>query len=215
MIINPTFAKELAISLLEINAVILRPHTPFRWTSGWNSPIYCDNRLTLRFPELRAKIADEFTAFIRETYPDTDVIAGTSTAGIPHAAWIADRMNKPMAYVRSKPKQHGTTNQIEGGIQKGEKAVIIEDLVSTGESAISVAKALQFIGVEVLGIVSIFNYGFTQAASRFEEKELKVNALTNYDTLLEAGVKFGFVAQKDLELLTAWRQDPETWPKGL
>lgn len=214
MIINPTFAKELALSLLEINAVILRPHTPFRWTSGWNSPIYCDNRLTLRHPALRAKIADAFTAFIQETYPDVDVIAGTSTAGIPHAAWIADRMNKPMAYVRSKPKQHGTTNQIEGGIQKGEKAVIIEDLVSTGESAISVAKALQFIGVEVLGIVSIFNYGFAQAQTRFDEKNLKVNALTNYDSLLEAGVKFGFVAQKDLELLTAWRKDPESWPKG-
>ncbi|MCC5933856.1 MAG: orotate phosphoribosyltransferase [Balneolales bacterium] len=214
MIINQKFAKELAISLLEINAVILRPHTPFRWTSGWNSPIYCDNRLTLRHPELRTAIADQFTAFIRETYPDVDVIAGTSTAGIPHAAWIADRMNKPMAYVRSKPKQHGTTNQIEGGIQKGEKAVIVEDLISTGESAISVAKALEFIGVEVLGIVSIFNYGFALAHSRFEERGLNIHSLTNYDTLLEAGVKFGFVAQKDLELLTAWRKNPETWPKG-
>lgn len=213
MIINQDFAKELALKLLEINAVVLRPHTPFTWTSGWSSPIYCDNRLTLRYHELRTKLADNFTEFIKKEYPQVDVIAGTSTAGIPHASWIADRMNKPMCYVRSKPKQHGTTNQIEGGIQQGEKAVIIEDLVSTGESAISVAKALEFVGVEVLGVVSIFSYGFDQARERFAERGLPLHYLTDYATLIEAGVKHGYVAQKDLELLNQWREDPDIWPR--
>lgn len=215
MIINKDFSKDLALQLLEIDAVILRPHTPFKWTSGWSSPIYCDNRRTLRYPELRSRIADQFTAFIRQHYSDVDVIAGTSTAGIPHASWIADRLEKPMAYVRSKPKQHGTTNQIEGGVQKGESAIIIEDLISTGESALAVANALDFVGVKVVGLVSIFNYGFELSRQKFEDAGIPVNSLTDYETLLEAGIKFGYVAQHDVELLTKWRQQPDTWPKGI
>lgn len=215
MIIDQDFSKHLALRLLEIDAVILRPHTPFKWTSGWSSPIYCDNRRTLRYPELRREIAERFTRFISGQYPEVQVIAGTSTAGIPHAAWIADRLEKPMAYVRSKPKQHGTTNQIEGGVQKGESAIIIEDLISTGESAMAVASALDFVGVEVKGLVSIFNYGFARSARKFEEAGIPVHSLTDYPSLLEAGIKFGYVAQEDVELLTKWRQQPDTWPKGI
>lgn len=215
MIIAKDFSKDLALQLLEINAVILRPHTPFKWTSGWSSPIYCDNRRTLRYPELRRRIAAEFSAFIDSRYPDVDVIAGTSTAGIPHASWIADRLEKPMAYVRSKPKQHGTTSQIEGGVQKGERAIIIEDLISTGESAKAVANALDFVGVEVVGLVSIFNYGFELYRRKFEEAGIPVHSLTDYETLLEAGIKFGYVAQDDVALLSRWRQQPDTWPKGV
>ncbi|MFW6346984.1 MAG: orotate phosphoribosyltransferase, partial [Cyclonatronaceae bacterium] len=144
-----------------------------------------------------------------------DVVAGTSTAGIPHASWIADRLEKPMAYVRSKPKQHGTTNQIEGGVQKGERAIIIEDLISTGESALAVANALDFVGVKVMGLVSIFNYGFDLSRQKFEQAGIPVHSLTDYETLLEAGIKFGYVAQHDAELLTKWRQQPDTWPKGI
>src|SRR5690606_5847234 len=140
---------------LEINAVILRPNDPFTWSSGWNSPIYCDNRLTLRFPEIRNKIENEFTAIIEEKFPDVDVITGTATAGIPHAAWVAANLNKPMAYVRAKAKAHGMGNQIEGGVKKGESTVIIEDLVSTGSSVISVLDALKFVGAKVPAILSI------------------------------------------------------------
>ena len=215
MIIDHNFSKDLALQLLEIDAVILRPHTPFKWTSGWSSPIYCDNRRTLRYPRLRRQIAERFTAFIQKNYPDIHVVAGTSTAGIPHASWIADRLEKPMAYVRSKPKQHGTTNQIEGGVQKGEHAIIIEDLISTGESALAVANALDFVGVKVMGLVSIFNYGFDLSRRKFEEAGIPVYSLTDYETLLEAGIKFGYVAQHDVELLTKWRQQPDTWPKGI
>ena len=138
MIIDTTFARELAADLLEINAVILRPNEPFTWASGWHSPIYCDNRLTLRQPHIRSKIASKFSEFITQEFPGIDVVTGTATAGIPHAAWVADKVNKPMAYVRAKPKSYGMGNQIEGGVAKGEKTVVIEDLVSTGGSAISV-----------------------------------------------------------------------------
>ncbi|MCH8567370.1 MAG: orotate phosphoribosyltransferase [Balneolales bacterium] len=213
MIINPAFSNKLAAELLEINAVILRPNTPFKWTSGWNSPIYCDNRLTLRHPELRAKIADEFTTFIRKQYPDVNLIAGTSTAGIPHASWISERLNLPMAYVRSKPKQHGTTNQIEGGVKKGEKAIIVEDLISTGDSALSVAKTLEFVHVEVLGVVSIFSYGFDQALSKFEKNNIPLNYLTDYSTLIQVALEKGSVAQNDLLTLNEWRNNPDIWPK--
>lgn len=214
MIINKDFSKELALKLLEINAIILKPYEPFKWTSGWSSPIYCDNRLTLRYPELRSKIADEITTFITSAYPNIDVVTGTATAGIPHASWIADRLGKPMAYVRGKPKAHGTTSQIEGGVKKDEKTIIIEDLISTGESAISAAEVLQFVGARVSGVVSIFNYGFELANKRFKEAGIELHYLTDYETLISIGVRHGYVAQKDLELLNNWRKHPEIWPNG-
>lgn len=212
MIIDQSFAREIALKLLEINAVILRPNDPFTWSSGWHSPIYCDNRLTLRYPEVRKKIAAQFIAFIRVKFPDVDVITGTATAGIPHAAWVSGSLDKPMSYVRAKAKAYGLGNQIEGGIQKGESTVVIEDLISTGGSAISVVEALDFIGADVLAVLSIFTYGFDKSERRFQEADVPVYTLTNYNTLIEVAQEHDYVNESDLETLAAWRKQPETWP---
>ncbi len=212
MIIDTAFARELAAHLLEINAVILRPKDPFTWASGWNSPIYCDNRLTLQHPEIRKKIASKFADIITKKFPETEVITGTATAGIPHAAWVADILNKPMAYVRAKPKNYGMGNQIEGGVAKGQPTVVIEDLISTGGSAISVIKVLQFVGADVQGIISIFNYGFDKSVENFESVNVPVYNLTDYSTLVDVAVEKGFISSDDLEHLANWRKHPDTWP---
>lgn len=212
MIIDNVFARELAAHLLEINAVILRPQDPFTWASGWNSPIYCDNRLTLRHPEIRKKIAAAFTKFIEAEFPEIDVVTGTATAGIPHASWVSGALNKPMAYVRAKPKSYGMGNQIEGGVAKGETTIVIEDLVSTGGSAISVIDALQFVGADVRAVISIFNYGFDKASENFQKVNVPVFNLTDYNTLVDVAVEKGFVTSEDLEHLASWRVSPDTWP---
>lgn len=212
MIIDQTFAKEVALDLLKINAVILRPNDPFTWSSGWNSPIYCDNRLTLRYPEIRKKIARKFVDFISAEYPDVDVITGTATAGIPHAAFVAENIDKPMAYVRAKAKAYGLGNQIEGGIQKGEKTIVIEDLISTGGSAISVIEALQFVDVQVDGVLSIFTYGFDKALNRFKDAGIPMHTLTDYSTLIDVASEHGYVDKSELKTLGEWRENPETWP---
>lgn len=212
MIIDQTFSKEIALDLLDINAVILRPNDPFTWSSGWNSPIYCDNRLTMRYPKIRKKISKKFVDFISQEYPDVEVITGTATAGIPHAAWVSENMDKPMSYVRAKAKAYGLGNQIEGGIQKGETTVVIEDLISTGGSAISVVEALQFIGAEIEAVLSIFTYGFDKANKRFEEAGVPMFTLTDYSTLIDVASKNDYVNESDLETLAEWRNSPETWP---
>ncbi|MGK7368945.1 MAG: orotate phosphoribosyltransferase [Candidatus Halalkalibacterium sp. M3_1C_030] len=212
MIIDQKFAKEVALHLLEINAVVLRPNDPFTWSSGWHSPIYCDNRLTLRYPNIRKKIATHFIDFIHEEYGDVDVITGTATAGIPHAAWVAGSLDKPMSYVRAKAKAYGLGNQIEGGIQKGESTVVIEDLISTGGSAISVVEALRFIGADIKAVLSIFTYGFDKSIQRFKEAEVPVHTLTDYTTLIEVAKDNDYVNESDLQTLAAWRKKPETWP---
>ncbi|MDZ7715434.1 MAG: orotate phosphoribosyltransferase [Balneolaceae bacterium] len=212
MIIDTTFAKEVALNLLEINAVVLRPNDPFTWSSGWHSPIYCDNRLTLRYPKIRKKIAQQFIDFIHNEYGDVDVITGTATAGIPHAAWIAGSLDKPMSYVRAKAKAYGLGNQIEGGIQKGESTVVIEDLISTGGSAISVVEALRFIGADVKAVLSIFTYGFDKALFKFKDANIPVHTLTDYKTLVEVAKENNYIDEKDLETLAQWRKTPETWP---
>lgn len=211
MIIDSSFSKEIALDLLKINAVILRPNDPFTWASGWNSPIYCDNRLTMRYPEIRKKIAKRLVSFIKEKYSDIDVITGTATAGIPHAAWVAENINKPMSYVRAKAKAYGLGNQIEGGIQKGESTVIIEDLISTGGSAISVVEALKFIGADVRAVLGIFTYGFDKAIQRFEDADIPIYTLTDYATLIEVASNNGYVSEQDLQTLAEWREQPETW----
>lgn len=212
MIIDKPFSKEIALDLLKINAVILRPNDPFTWSSGWNSPIYCDNRLTLRYPKIRKKIAQKLVDFISEHYSDVEVITGTATAGIPHAAWVAENMDKPMAYVRAKAKAYGLGNQIEGGIQKGETTVVIEDLISTGGSAISVVEALEFIGAEIEAVLSIFTYGFDKAVKRFEKAGVPMFTLTDYSTLIDVASENGYVNDSDLETLSEWRKTPSTWP---
>lgn len=212
MIFDTSFARELAAHLLEINAVVLKPNDPFTWSSGWKSPIYCDNRLTLRYPEIRNKIENEFTRIIQENFSEIDVVTGTATAGIPHAAWIAANLNKPMAYVRAKAKAYGMGNQIEGGVKKGEHTVIIEDLVSTGGSAISVVEALEFVGAHVDAVLSIFTYDFEKASKRFEEAGIPLYSLTDYKTLVNVAVEKGTIDGDDLELLSSWREHPDIWP---
>jgi orotate phosphoribosyltransferase len=211
-IIDKKFSRELAKHLLEINAVILRPNDPFTWASGWNSPIYCDNRLTLRYPKIRKKISKALIDVINREFSDTEVITGTATAGIPHAAWVAGTLDKPLAYVRAKAKAYGLGNQIEGGVDKGQSTVVIEDLISTGGSAISVIEALQFIGADVRGVLSIFTYGFEKAVKHFEELGIPVYCLTDYSTLIEVAVEEGHIQKSDLEMLNAWRDNPEAWP---
>jgi len=212
-IINSSFAEELALELLKIDAVVLRPNEPFVWASGWNSPIYCDNRLTLTYPELRKKIANSIASHIIETHPEVDVITGTATAGIPHTAWVSDILDKPMAYVRSKAKSYGMGNQIEGGVKKGQSTVIIEDLVSTGGSVMSVVDVLEFVGANVDEVISIFTYGFDVSNNAFKERELPFYTLTNFDILINVAQKHGFVDADEVQLLNSWRKDPDTWPK--
>jgi len=211
-ILDKTFAEELALDLLSINAVILRPDEPFTWASGWNSPIYCDNRLTLRYPEIRKKSSIAFAEVIRQEIPDVNVITGTATAGIPHAAWICHKLDKPLAYVRASAKSYGLGNQIEGGVEKGESTVIIEDLISTGGSAMSVVDALKFIGADVKAVLSIFTYGFDKANKRFAEARVPIYALTDYATLIEVAVEKGYIESESLDELNRWRANPERWP---
>ncbi|PWN05274.1 orotate phosphoribosyltransferase [Rhodohalobacter mucosus] len=212
IILDPDFARKIAKHLLDINAVVLRPNEPFTWASGWNSPIYCDNRLTLRYPEIRKEISQGLIRIIEKHFSDVDVITGTATAGIPHAAWVAGSLNKPLAYVRAKAKSYGLGNQIEGGVDKGQSTLVIEDLISTGGSAVSVIEALQFIGAEVRGVLSIFTYGFEKATEKFNNLNIPVYCLTDYQTLIEVAVDEGRIEENDLDLLNAWRENPSEWP---
>lgn len=212
MIFDKPFSRELALLLLDIDAVVLRPNKPFTWASGWNSPIYCDNRLTLRYPRIRKEISKAFADIINHELHDVDVITGTATAGIPHAAWIAQNLDKPMAYVRSKAKAYGLGNQIEGGVDKGQTTVVIEDLISTGGSVMSVIDALEFIGADIKAVLSIFTYGFDNSIQKFREKRIPVYALTDYTTLIEVALEAGKIQPADVELLNDWRKSPESWP---
>ncbi|QQK80587.1 orotate phosphoribosyltransferase [Salicibibacter cibi] len=202
---------ELASELLGIGAVSLQPNEPFTWSSGLKAPIYCDNRLTLSFPVLRTKIAEAYSDNIRAHFSEADIIAGTATAGIPHAALVADRMELPMVYVRGKAKGHGKENLIEGSVSAGQKAVVVEDLISTGGSAIEAAKALEAEGVEVLGIIAIFSYGLAIGERKLEEAGLSLETLTDFDALIDASIKNGEIREKDRGVLLEWQKNPETW----
>ncbi len=206
----------IAKHLLEIKAVYLQPNDPFTWSSGLKSPIYCDNRLTLSFPTIRTDIADGLASLIKEHYPDVEVIAGTATAGIPHAAWVSDKLNLPMCYVRSKAKGHGKGNQIEGKVSDNQKVVVVEDLISTGGSAITAVDALRAAGCEVLGIVSIFTYDLAIGKSKLNEANVDSKSLCDYDSLVEVAAKEGYVTEQDINKLKMWREDPssERWLEG-
>lgn len=205
--------NEIAKSLLEIGAVALRPNDPFTWTSGLKSPIYCDNRLTMTYPAIRNLVAEGFATIIRERFPDAQVIAGTSTAGIPHAAWVAQKLNLPMAYIRDKAKGHGKQNQIEGRIEPGQKVIVIEDLISTGGSSLKAAQAVREAGAEVSAVLAIFTYQFPHAAQAFENEGFTLDTLSNYSALIETAVQLGKVAEADVAALQAWRNDPESFGK--
>ncbi|UTR10942.1 orotate phosphoribosyltransferase [Evansella sp. LMS18] len=202
-----TIAKEL----LNINAVSLNPKEPFTWSSGLRSPIYCDNRLTMSYPSVRELIADEFAALIKEKYPEAEVIAGTATAGIPHAAWAAERLSLPMVYVRSKAKGHGKGNKIEGTLKAGQKVVVIEDLISTGGSSLQAAAAIEEADGDVLGVCSIFTYEFETAAEAFMEAGIPAHSLTNYSVLLKLALDEKKITEEEYETLAKWSSDPQGW----
>ena len=207
--------KDVAKGLLSIKAVFFRPDEPFTWASGIKSPVYCDNRLTLTAPEVRTLIENSIADVIREEYPEADVIMGTATAGITHAAIAAHILGLPMGYVRSGAKDHGRGNQIEGQLNKGDKVVIVEDLISTGGSVIDAATALRNAGAEVLGIVSIFTYGMQKGLDRLAQENLKNISLTNFDVISEVAVDESYIRPEDRERLIAFRNNPsdEGWIK--
>lgn len=208
--------KLIAADLLKIKAVFLSPEEPFTWASGIKSPVYCDNRLTLTAPEVRDDVENAIAETVKEHYPDAEVLMGTSTAGIAHAAIAAHILHMPMGYVRSGSKDHGRRNRIEGRLEKGQKVVIIEDLISTGGSVIDVADALREAGAEVLGIVSIFTYGMKKGIERLSAAKLKNISLTDFDCIAEAAAEMGYIKPEDIKRLIAFRNDPsdESWIGG-
>lgn len=206
-----TTARKVATLLLETKAVKLSPNAPFQWSSGWKSPIYCDNRITLSDVEARTFIKKALAKLIKRAFPEAEGIAGVATAGIAQGALVADYLKLPFAYVRPKPKEHGMGNQIEGKIEKGQKVVVLEDLISTGGSSLKAVDALREAGVEVVGMVAIFTYGFKLADDNFAEKSVELQTLSNYKFLIDEALKADYVAESDVESLREWRKKPETW----
>lgn len=205
--------RAIAQSLLQIKAIKLSPANFFTWASGWHSPIYCDNRATLSYPEVRKLIYEGFSKLIAEKYPEAEVIAGVATGAIAHGVLVAENMGKPFIYVRSAPKSHGLSNQVEGVFKPGAKVVVVEDLVSTGGSSLNAVEALRDAGCEVLGMAAIFTYGFPAAAANFEKAGVKLDTLSDYNTMIQLAVEQGYVAESDLETLMEWRKNPSEWMK--
>jgi orotate phosphoribosyltransferase len=203
-------AQRIAEKLLQINAVKLSPQNPFTWASGIKSPIYCDNRLALSFPEVRRAIMSGFFQKSADFEP-FDTIAGVATAGIPWGAMLADRLSKPFVYIRDKPKAHGRQNQIEGLLTEGSKILVIEDLISTGGSSLKAVETVRAANCEVVGVLAIFSYGFEAATTIFNESECPFDTLSNYEILLECAVKRGYVTASDVKTLQDWRVSPSTW----
>ena len=205
--------KQVAKLLMDIKAVFLRPNEPFTWASGIKSPIYCDNRLTLSYPKVRDVIEQGLADIVKAKYPQVEVIAGTSTAGIAHGALVANILDMPMAYVRASAKDHGRNNQLEGRIEKGAKVVVIEDLISTGGSAIDVVNVLREHGAEVLGIVSIFTYGLQKGIDRLAAANIENTSLSNYNALVAVAAETGYIAESDIKKLEAFQKNPsdESW----
>ncbi|GKW44934.1 orotate phosphoribosyltransferase [Planococcus sp. NCCP-2050] len=198
--------QHIARQLLTIGAVELRPENPFTWASGVQSPIYCDNRLTMSYPEVRKEIAKGLTELIEEFYPECEVVAGTATAGIPHAAWVSDRLNLPMVYVRSKPKEHGQGNMVEGKIETGKKVVVVEDLISKGGSVLQAAEGLKAAGFEVLGIAAIFTYDLPHSIEAITAAGFTFHTLTDFPALVEEARASGAIQEKDLPMLADWHE---------
>ncbi len=205
--------KQVAKSLLDIKAVMLRPDKPFTWASGWLSPIYCDNRKILSYPEIRENVCKWMADIIKREYPDVEVIAGVATGAIAHGYLVAHLLGKPFCYVRPKPKDHGTGSQIEGLLEPGAKVVIVEDLISTGMSSLAANNALVQAGADVMGMVAIFSYNFLHARKAFEDNNVELTTLSNYDTLIEVAHEIGYVQESDIEVLKQWRISPSTWGK--
>jgi len=203
--------RQLAEKLLQISAIKLQPNNPFIWASGWNSPIYTDNRKTLSYPDIRAFIKVEISRMILENYPEAEAIAGVATGAIAMGALVADTLNLPYVYVRSTPKDHGLENLIEGNLNPGQKVVVIEDLVSTGGSSLKAVEAIRNAGCEVLGMCAMFSYEFPVSVKRFREANVKLLPLSNYSAMLEAALDTNYIQESELETLREWRKDPANW----
>lgn len=210
-ILDSRTAAAVAQQLLEIQAIRLQPEKPFTWASGWKSPIYCDNRLSLSFPEVRNLIKENLVKAVNHFFPGVEAIAGVATAGIPQGALIANELHLPFVYVRSKPKGHGMENMIEGKVTPGQKVVVVEDLVSTGGSSLKAAQDLKNAGFEVLGMVAIFSYGFDVADKNFAEAGVKLVCLSHYDALLPQAVESKYIDESTLKSLSEWRKNPGEW----
>lgn len=206
-----TVKTAFASRLLEIKAIKLQPNNPFTWASGWKSPFYCDNRKTLSYPRLRNFVKLEICHSILENFPDVEAIAGVATGAIPQGALVADELNLPFVYVRSKPKDHGLENLIEGELETGAKVVVIEDLISTGGSSLKAVEAIRNYGCEVIGMVAAYTYGFPIAERAFEEAGVKLITLTDYEHVVEQAVATGYIDKEDVEILHEWRKDPANW----
>ena len=203
--------KSVAKSLMDIKAVMLRPDQPFVWASGWHSPIYCDNRRILSYPEIRENVCTWMAEIIRKQYPDVEVIAGVATGAIAHGYLVAHILGKPFCYVRPKPKDHGTGSQIEGILEPGAKVVIVEDLISTGMSSLAAKNALANAGADVMGMVAIFSYNFNQARKAFEDANVELTTLSNYDVLVDVAHETGYIREEEIEVLKEWHFSPSTW----
>lgn len=206
-------AKLIADYLLQIKAIKLQPSNPFTWASGWRSPIYCDNRKTLSFPEVRQAIRNSFVQVAMDRFPGADLIAGVATGAIAHGVLVAASMDLPFVYVRSGAKEHGLGNQIEGAYEKGQKVIVIEDLISTGGSSLRAVDALRKAGCDVLGMIAIFTYGFKKAEDNFKDNNCKLYTLSDYNTLIEQATESGYISADDTDTLKQWRKDPSNWGK--
>lgn len=207
-------ALKIASDLLRIEAIKLNVENPFTWSSGWKSPIYCDNRLSLSYQEIRTYIKTQLAEAAKNQFPGFEAVAGVATAGIPQGALLADLLEVPFIYVRSKPKGHGMENLIEGKVDPGKKVLVVEDLISTGGSSLKAASALREAGYEVLGMLAIFTYSFPLADENFKEADIKLHCLSNYSVMLEKAMEMGYIGQSDLETLEEWRNAPALWKQG-
>lgn len=203
--------RKIAEKLLKIKAIKLQPTMPFTWASGWKSPIYCDNRKTLSYPEVRTEVKNDFCKLIKEKYPNAEVIAGVATGAIAQGALVAEELGLPFVYVRSSPKGHGLENLIEGDLKPKQKVVVIEDLISTGGSSLKAVEAIRDNGCEVLGMMAIFTYEFPQATEAFKEHKVQLTTLSNYSTMLEVALEIDYIAHNEMETLQEWRKDPANW----
>lgn len=204
----------LAEKLLRINAIKLQPDNPFVWSSGWNSPIYCDNRVTLSYPDVRNFIKIELCRIVAEQFPEVEAIAGVATGAIAQGALVADNLGLPYAYVRSSPKDHGLENLIEGNLKPGQKVVVIEDLISTGGSSLKAVEAIRAAGCEVVGMAAIFTYEFPVAVENFRKAGVTLRTLSNYNSMLDAALATKYIKEEDIETLKEWRKDPASWVPG-
>jgi orotate phosphoribosyltransferase len=203
--------QKVAEFLLQIKAIKLQPSNPFTWASGWKSPIYCDNRITLSYPSIRTYIRQQLSAVIQEEFGSVGLVAGVATAGIPQGALVAQDLGLPFAYVRSKPKEHGRGNMIEGEVSAGQRVIVVEDLISTGKSSLQAVTALREAGCDVAGLVAIFSYGLDAAEENFKAAKCRYTTLCNYDALISYASEHNFIKPHDVELLKKWREDPEAW----